>query len=193
MRNNIMMTAAINSWTWNWTIVSADLDLAHVMLPLSSFRLKNENPTGESPAFRVLHNYQTPVLDPFAGVLLVPAGDQNPNFFEITGKEELPPYTLASVGEYVDVLESMGTYMMKNPSVQRLEGVIRIPCHAHSRGAKFPRGMQPHSPSAIDTPVHLYRFDDVVEGEMPLLVMRAPLSPHCPKNGDGTVIGVGKN
>ncbi len=188
-----MMTAAINSWTRDWTIVSADLDLAHVMLPLSSFQLKNENPTGESPAFRVLHNYQTPALDPFAGVLLVPAGDQKPSFFEITSKEQLPLYTLDTVGEYVDVLESMGTYMMKNPSVQRLEGVIKIPCHAHSHGAKFPRGTRPHSPSAIDTPVHLYQFDGVVEGGRHLLVMRAPLSPHCPKNGDGTAIAIGKN
>jgi hypothetical protein len=193
MRNKIMMTAAVSSWSYNWTIVSADLDLAHVMLPLSSFRLQNVSPAGKSPAFKVLHNHQAPALDPFVGSVLVPAGDQQPNFFEITGKEQLPPYTLDTVGEYVDVLESMGTYMMKNPSVQRLEGVIKIPCHAHSRGVKFPRGTQPHSPSAIETPVHLYQFDGVVEIDLPLLVMRAPLSPHCPKNGDGTVIAVGKN
>jgi hypothetical protein len=193
MRNDIMMTAAINSWTRNWTIVSSDLDLAHVLLPLSSFTLENVSPAGQNPQFRVLHNYQAPALDCFANALLVPAGDQQPSFFEIAGKEELPPYTLDTVGEYVDVLESMGTYMMRNPSVQRLEGVMKIPCHAHSRGAKFPRGTQSHSPSTIDTPVHLYQFGGVVKGGLPLLVMRAPLSPHCPKNGDGTAIGVGKN
>jgi hypothetical protein len=192
MRNNIMSPSAINAWTRNWTIVSADLDLAHVMLPLSSFRLENVSPAGKNPRFRVLHD-QAPALDCFANTVLVPAGDQEASFFDITRKEELPTYTLDTVGEYVDVLESMGAYMMRNPSVQRLEGVIKIPCHAHSRSAKFPRGTQPHSPSTIDTPVHLFQFDGVVEGGLPLLVMRAPLSPHCPKNGDGTVIGTGKN
>src|SRR5882757_6241743 len=156
MRNNIMMTAAINSWTRDWTIVSADLDLAHVMLPLSSFRLKNEDTTGESPAFRVLHNYQTPALDCFAGALLHPAGDEQPSFFEITKKELLPLYTLDTVGEYVEVLESMGQYMTRNPAVQRLEGVIKIPCHAHS--GKFPQGVLPHSPATINATVHLYQF-----------------------------------
>jgi len=186
-----MMTSAINSWTRNWTIVSADLDLAHVMLPLTSFRLENVSAAGKTPAFRVLHD-QAPALDCFAGSLLVPAGDQQPSFFEITRKEELPLYTLDTVGEYVDVLESMGTYMMKNPAVQRLEGVMKIPCHAHSRSTKFPRGTQPHSPSTIDTPVHLYQFGGVVTGGLPLLVMRAPLSPQCPMNGDGTALGTGR-
>jgi hypothetical protein len=147
---------------------------------------------GQNPQFRVLHG-QAPALDCFANTVLVPAGDQQPSFFDITRKEELPPYDLDTVGEYVDVLESMGAYMMRNPSVQRLEGVIRIPCHAHSRSVKFPRGTQPHSPSSIDTPVHLYQFAGVVKEGLPLLVIRAPLSPHCPQNGDGTVIATGKN
>jgi hypothetical protein len=186
-----MNTAAINSWTRNWTIVSADLDLAHVMLPLSSFKLENVSPAGKSPAFRVLHD-QAPALDCFAGAVLTPAGDQLPTFFEITRKEQLPLYTLNTVDEYVEVLESMGSYMLKNPAVQRLEGVIKIPCHAHSRGTKFPRGTQPHSPTTVDSPVHLYQFSGVVEGGLPLLVMRAPLSPYCPMNGDGTALGTGR-
>lgn len=189
-----MNTAAIQSWTTrNWTIVSADLDLAHVMLPLSSFKLENVSPADESPRFRVLHNYQAPDLDPFEGSMLVPAGDQPPSFFDITGKEALPLYSLNTVGDYVEVLESMGTYMTKNPSIQRLEGVIKIPCHAHSHGVKFPRGTRRHSPSTISTPVHLYQFAGVVEGGLPLLVIRAPLSPQCPANGDGSVVGYGKN
>jgi hypothetical protein len=170
-------------------MVSADLDLAHVMLPLSSFRLENVSPAGKSPAFRVTHNH-APALDCFADSLLVPAGDQQPTFFEITSKEQLPLYTLDTVGEYVDVLESMGTFMMKNPSVQRLEGMMKMPCHA---SAQFPRAKQAQSPSAIDTPVHLYQFAGVVKGGLPLLVMRAPLSPHSPMNGDGTAIATGKN
>ena len=185
-----MITAAINSWTRNWTIVSADLDLAHVMLPLTSFRLENVSAAGKTPAFRVLHDHQAPALDCFAGTLLVPAGDQQPSFFEITKKEELPPYSLDTVGDYVEVLDSMGTFMTKNPSVQRLEGVIKIPCHAHS--TKYPKDALPHSPSVNDTLVHLYQFGGVVKGGLPLLVMRTPLSPQCPVNGDGTALGTGR-
>jgi hypothetical protein len=189
-----MTTAAIDSWTRNWTIVSADLDLAHVMLPLSSFRLANQSPAGTPPEYRVLHNNQPPALDCFAESSLVPVGDRQATFFEITGKEELPLYTLDSVGEYVDVLESMGAYMQKNPGVQRLEGVIQIPCHAHGakfpQGAKYPPGAIPgHSPLTVKTTVHLYQFDNVVEGGRHLLVVRAPLSPLCPMNGDGTALG----
>jgi len=181
------MTAATNSWTRNWTIVSADLDLAHVMLPLSSFRLENASPDSTSPVFRVLHN-NPPALDCFAESRLTPAGDGQPTFYEITGKEQLPLYTHATVGEYIDVLESMGPYMMRNPGVHRLEGVIKIPCHAH--GGKCAPGEQGwHVPSTIQTAVHLYQFGGVVEGGRSLLVVRAPLSEHCPMNGDGTVIG----
>jgi hypothetical protein len=148
------------------------------------------SPAGSSPAFRVLHNDRAPALDCFADSVLVPAGDQQASFFDITSKEELPLYAQDTVSEYVDVLESMSTYMMKNPSVLRLEGVIKMPCHAYS--AKFPPGTQPHSPSTIDTAVHLYQFGPVVKGGLHLLVMRTPLSPFCPTNGDGTAIGVGK-
>jgi hypothetical protein len=190
-----MMPAAINPWTRDWQIVSADLDLAHVMLPLSSFKLKLVEDENPSPAFRVTHNYQAPALDYFAGVVLTLVGDQPPSLSDITGKEKLPLYTLNTVGDYVDVLDTMGRYMMEHPEVQHLQGNIKIPCHAHSRGVKFPRGTQRHSPSTIDTPLHLYKFDGVVEGGLSLLVVRAPFSPHCPspKNGDGTAIGVGRN
>src|SRR5258707_168298 len=127
-----MSPSAINAWTRDWTVVSADLDLAHVMLPLSSFRLEYVSQAGNNAGFRVMHNH-APALDCFADSLLIPAGDQQPSFFEITRKEELPLYTLDTVSEYVDVLESMGTFMTKNPSVQRLEGVMKMPCHASAQ------------------------------------------------------------
>jgi hypothetical protein len=184
------MNTVADPWTRNWTMVSADLDLAHVMLPLSSFTLVKENPAGDSPAYRVMHNYQAPDLDCFAASRLVPAGDQQASFFSITGKEELPLYAHDTVGAYIEVLQSMSTYMTQYPTVQRLEGIIKMPCHAHS--AQFPQGTQPHSPSTFDTPVHLYRFDGVVTGGLTLLVVRTPLSPLCPRNGDGTAMGVNK-
>jgi hypothetical protein len=179
------MNTVADPWTRNWTIVSADLDLAHVMLPLSSFTLVKDT---NSPAYRVMHNYQAPALDCFAASLLVPAGTQQASFFDITSKEQLPLYTHDTVGEYVEVLQSMCTYMTENTAVQRLEGIIKMPCHAHS--AQFPEGTQPHPPATFDTPVHLYRFDGVVTGGLPLLVVRTPLSPLCPGNGDGTAMGV---
>jgi len=191
MRNNIMTPAAINSWSRNWTIVSADLDLAHLMLPLSSFKLENVSPAGKNPQFRVLHD-QPPALDCFADSLLVPAGNQQPNFYDITKKEQLPLYGLDTVGEYVDVLDAMGSYMMKNKEVQRLQGVIKMPCHAHS--AKYSPGAPGHhAPSTVDLEVHLYQFAGVLEGGLPLLVIRAPLSYRCAMNGDGTAIGTGRN
>jgi hypothetical protein len=186
-----MTPAAINSWKRSWTIVSADLDLAHVMLPLSSFRLETGSPAGKSPEFRVLHE-QPPALNCFADSVLVPAGDQQPNFYDITSKEQLPVYGPDTVGEYIDVLESMGSYLMKNPGVQRLQGVIKMPCHAHS--AKYsPGAPHHHAPSTVEVTVNLYQFAGAVEGGLPLLVIRAPLSSRCPMNGDGTAIGTGKN
>jgi hypothetical protein len=182
-----MMTAAINSWTRNWMIVSADLDLAHVMLPLSSFRLE-ATPDNTSPVFRVLHNNQAPALDCFAESRLVPADGSQPTFSDITGKKQLPLYTLATVGDYIDVQDQMGQYLMEHSDVQHLEGKIKIPCH--SQDGKRARGTKDwHSPAAIEIDVKLYQFSGAVEGGRPLLVVRAPLSPRCPMNGDGTVVG----
>ena len=41
----------------------------------------------------------------------------------------------------------------------------------------------------INTLIQVYQFSDVVDGKRPLLVVRAPLSPVCPTNGNGTAIG----
>jgi len=188
-----MMTAAVKSWTHNWTIVSADLVLAHVMLPLTSFRLEEDadaSPDGTKPVFRVFHNDRDPALNCFAETRLrLAGGDRQPDFHAITGKEQLPLYTLATVGAYIDVLELMGPYLTKNQKeIQRLQGTIKIPCHAHG-GKCAPGETGWHSPSAIDVDVHFYHFGDVVEGGRSLLVVRAPLSKKCPMNGDGTVIG----
>jgi hypothetical protein len=161
------------------------------MLPLSSFKLQNVSPAGEDPQFRVLHD-QAPALDCFAQSVLVPAGDEQANFYDITKKEQLPLYGLGTLGEYIDVLDAMGSYMTKNPGVQRLQGVIKMPCHAHS--AKYSPGTpEHHTPSTLDLTVNLYQFAGVVEGGLPLLVIRAPLTSRCPMNGDGTVLGTGKN
>jgi hypothetical protein len=191
MRNNIMTTAT-DSWTRNWTIVSADVDLAHVMLPLSSFRLENVSPAGQSPVYRVVHNDQPPAPDCFAESYLVPVGNHRPTFLEITQRQDLPFYATDTEDQYVEVADLMAKYMTQNTGVQRLEGVIKVPCQAG--GAPVSQGAMPsHSHLAVETKVHLYRFDNVVKGDLPLLVVRAPLSPDGPTNGDGTAVGYGRN
>ena len=85
--------------------------------------------------------------------------------------------------------QAMATHMQKDGDVKRLQGVIKVPCHAH--GAPLAKGAVPgHSPLWIKTLIHFYQFSDVIDGDRPLLVARAPLSPMCPLNGDGTALGL---
>src|SRR5882724_9155862 len=113
MRNKIMMTAA-DPWTRNWTIVSADPNVAHVMLPLSSFTLKNVSLAGTSPVYQIVHNDEVPDPDCFAGSFLVPVGNHRPTFAEITQRADLPLYTPDTVDQYIEVADLMGTYLMRN-------------------------------------------------------------------------------
>lgn len=187
-----MRPADSNPWIRNWTIVRADLDIAHVMLPLSNFRLHDVNTTGANISYQLVHNHQAPVPDCFSGAVLMQTGRDEPSFFEITGLEQLPTYDQDTAAQYVNISETMGTYLAENTNVQRLEGVIRIPCHAH--GAQIPKGASPgHSPVTIKTTVQFYQFPNAVDGGLSLLVVRTPLSPACPVNGDGTAVGVGKH
>lgn len=184
-----MTSAKDNPWDRTWTIVRSDLDIAHVMLPLNNFKLQGI--TAGKPGYQLVHSNQPPVPNCFDCALLTQIGADEPTFFEITGLEQLPPYSQEMIGEYVKVSESMAFYLTQNPSVKRLEGVIRIPCHAH--GATVRDDSLPgHSPMTVKTPVQFYQFPNAIAGGFSLLVVRAPLSPVCPTNGDGTAIGMGK-
>jgi hypothetical protein len=187
-----MTSATADPWTRNWTIVSADLDVAHVMLPLSNFRLDNLSNGGNAPVYRVTHNAGPPAPDYFSGALLRPSGANAPSFFDITKMGQLPLYTQETASQYADVSDLMGTYLAQNTAVRRLEGQIRIPCHP-AGGQPPPDTLPGHSPQTITTLVHLYQFDNAVTGGRPLLVVHTPLSPTCPTNGDGTAIGMGKD
>ncbi len=188
-----MKATTQDPWTRDWQIVSAQLDIAHVMLPLSSFRLDIKNPGEASPLYRIAYNTQAPTPDCFAGTELAPVAGEEVTFYRITKRERLPSYApdADTVSEYSAIADMMSAFMQKNRSVSRLEGTIRIPCHAH--GTDVRQGRAPHSPLSFETTVHFYRFDRVVDGKLPLLVVRTPLSPLCPWNADGTAMGLGKN
>jgi hypothetical protein len=184
------MTTAKEDVAWSgrsWQIVRADLDLAHVFLSLSSFTFEPTTKNGVS-GYTISHTGQAPAPDCFSEVFLVPLGSHKPTFREITDKDDLPLFSKDTATEYSDVSDKVASYMDQNREVQRLEGVVKIPCHAH--GAQLPATvMADHPPMWIKTLLHVYQFGNVVKGDRPLILFRAPLSPVCPVNGDGSAIG----
>jgi hypothetical protein len=150
-----------------WQIVRADLGLAHVFMPLSGFKFQ---PAAAGNSYTIAHR---------------------PTFEQIAQCKTLPVYDTSSASIYADVSAKVDMFMDQDPEVQRLEGVIRVPCHAH--GAQLADDvLADHSPFWIRTIIHVYQFSNVVGGDGPLLLFRAPLSPLCPTNGDGTAVGIAK-
>jgi hypothetical protein len=183
-----------------WQIVRADLDLAHVFLPLNQFFFqpttrKKDGVKGVLKGYTITHTYQTPQPDWFSDSFLAPVGTISPPAFdEIWNEKTLPAYDSDSATDYADASELIVAHMEQNRDVKRLEGIIRVPCHAH--GAKINdkdnNKIPPdHSPMWINTLIQVYQFSGVVDGKLPLLVIRAPLSPICPTNGGGTATGYG--
>jgi hypothetical protein len=183
-----------------WQIVRSDLELAHIFLPLNQFLFQpmtRKDPKGYSvKGYTISHAYQAPQPDCFSRSFLAPVGTQPPpaldEFWD--GKKPLPVYDNDSATAYVDVSESIVAHMEQNPEVKRLEGIIRVPCHAHGATIKDKDDKEippDHSPMWINTLIQVYQFSDVVVGKRPLLVIRAPLSPICPTNGGGTATGYG--
>jgi len=170
-----------------WRIVTADTDLAHVFPPPSTFSFV---PASSGAGFNIKH--QTPTPDCFCNTVLVRAGHTEPTFEQMTGETELPEWADDNdviKGKYSTAQDRMRSHFLLDPDVQRLQGLIRVPCHAH--GAKLAtKFVQNHSPMWIQTLIHVYQFPSVVNGDAPLLVIWAPLSPVCPLNGNGTVIGL---
>lgn len=171
-----------------WQIVRADLELAHVFLPLSSFTFKPATRKDGLEGYTIAHTYQAPHPDCFARTFLLPVGTKDAAFDTIADRKTLPMYDSDRATTYSEVAAKMATYMDKNRDVKRLEGEIKIPCHAH--GAELSEEAVPgHSPMWVKALIHVYQFSGVVDGKHPLLVIRAPLSPFCPMNGDGTALG----
>jgi hypothetical protein len=88
------------------------------------------------------------------------------------------------------VADGIVEFVGSTPGIRRLEGVVRIECH-------YPRvplanGVKPHAVSNFDAEVHVYQFEGAFEDGLPLLFVRFPLSPRCPRNSDGTAVGFGR-
>jgi hypothetical protein len=200
--DNIMTST--NPWTDpTWTVVRADLDIAHVMLPLCSFKLQTApKAVGEYASYVIAYKHQAPAPDSFGGVTLVETGEDELQLSDIPGITDLPgvpkggklpPYDTDSATLYTQASELMSNYLTQHSELQRLEAIMQIPCHAHgSRTEKYDPPIPNHLPFTIKTTVQLYQISDAVTDGSPLLVIRTPLSPTCPVNGNGTAIGVGK-
>ena len=173
-----------------WHIVRADLNLAHVFMPLSSFTFEAATTPEGVSGYTIAHTYQAPLPDFFTGIFLRSVGKDQPQFQVITKKRSLPFYSKTSATEYSDVSDQMAEYMEDNPQFQHLESKIMVPCHANC--APVP-GEAPskHPPQWDMTDIHIYQFGDVVNGKHPLLLIRAPFSPLCRTNGGGTATGYG--
>lgn len=185
-----MTSVAADPWTRKWSIVRSDMDIAHVMLPLSDFRLQITSASGSPPVYQFVQSADTPVPDCLVEAQFQPVGAAQPTFFDITRMKTLPPYTQDTDSAYVDVSDLLSTYLTANTTVQRLEGQIRM-APAGPEAAKRP-GMS-LAGGAFTTTLHLYQFSNAVEGGVPLLLVRAPITGSCLTNGDGTAMGVGKN
>jgi hypothetical protein len=175
-------------WARIWRIVRSDLDIAHVMSPLTDFTLQKANGQSQAPGYELIQNEAAAGADLFAGVRLSPRGTRAPSFSDITGLPLLPMFSEATSGQYVQVSDMMSDYLTQNPDVERLEGVVRIPCHSPIT----PEAPHDHPPLFIKTIIQFYQFSNVVEADSALLVVRAPLSPLCPANGNGMALGIGR-
>jgi hypothetical protein len=187
---NIMASSSNDSWQTGrpWQIVSADLDLAHVFLPLK-FNFTPHTREDGLQGYKITHLFQAPYPDSFTESFLVCAGHTQPTFKTIADRDTLPNYESKWAADYTKVALRMASHMDKDRDVKRLEGIIKVPCHAHA--APLATGaVAGHPPMWIKTLIHFYQFSNVIDGDRPLLVARAPLSPMCPLNGDGTALGL---
>jgi hypothetical protein len=206
-----MSIAPTNTWgnIWDihtWTVVRADLDIAHVMLPLHHFSMKS---AGTNGGFNLARSYQTPEPDCFKDVVFNTAGEKMPGETELKAIEPLyddptnvlprplPLFNSDNEKKYYVLACKLGAYLATRPELLRLEAQVKIPCHGF--GSKIRDGrLQGHAPMIVNTPLQVYVFPDVVQPALgsdllqSLLVVRTPLSPACPFNGDGTAIGFGR-
>jgi len=172
-----------------WQIVRADLDLAHVFMPLSSFRFEPAQDPKLGSGYRIVHNFQAPHPNCFGDTFLRPAGRSRPTFETAARRKTLPAYDAKSAADYATISEHLSDFVDRDHEVRRLEGIVRVPCHAHG-GSQPKNALHGHNPMWIKTTVHFYQFDNVIDGDRPLLLVRAPLSPLCPTNTDGTAVGL---
>ena len=191
-----MASKSTTQWNLKWTIVRADRDLEHVMLPLKTFRMRTINRKAPR-SYQLVHEDPPPTQTCFAGAKLVHIGHEPPDLRKILGKSKakLPAYDQNNkkiVTRYAKDSELISSYMAVNPQIERLEGVVTIPCHDPAVPL-HKKALVGHEPFKVQTLLQFYHFPKAVEGGHSLLFVRAPVRPGCPMNGDGTAGGVGHN
>lgn len=185
-----MKPNAADSWERDWSIISADADIAHLMTQMTDFRFRKVQSAGNGPEYEVVYNGPPPSPDHFSGIRFVPVEGREVHFRDIPRSETLPAYKQGNGYPYGKVADGIVEFIGSTPNIQRLEGVLRVDCH----DPKWPlaSGVKPHAVSSFDADVHFYQFDGAFEDGLPLLLVRFPLSPRCPRNGDGTAVGFGR-
>ncbi len=185
-----MKPTAADSWERDWSIISADADIEHLMIQMTDFRFRNLSPTGSHPEYEVVYNGAPPSPDHFSGIRFLPVAGRDVSFRAIPRTRPLPAYKPGNGYPYGKVADGIIEFMGTTPDIRRLEGVLRVDCH--DARVALGAGVKPHSVRTFDADVHFYQFDGAFEDGLPLLLVRFPLSPRCPRNGDGTAIGFGR-
>jgi len=172
-----------------WQIVRADLDLAHVFMPLSNFRFEQVNDPKLGIGYKIVHGFQAPHPNCFCDTFLRPAGKTQPSFETAAKRKTLNAYDSNTAADYKTVTSNLLEFLDRDHEVRRLEGFIKVPCHALG-GPQPDDALTGHSPLWMKTLLHVYQFESVIDGDRPFLLLRAPLAPLCPTNNDGSAVGL---
>ena len=170
-------------WTGDstWRIVGADLDLRHVFTPKNKFTFKQIR-----DGFRVAPVDPSTVGDCFRDTFLRRVGSRNPSLNDIEGLDTLADFETLDAKRSSDVLDTLAAHVNQNHDLLHLEGMITILCH------ETPDQLRPnrpaHEPLQVKTKICVYQINDA-GAKGPFLLIRAPSSPGCPRNGDGTAGG----
>jgi hypothetical protein len=169
-------------WNGSWQIVRADLDLSHVFAPQDTIAFAR-NGSG----YKVVHTGSAPDAQCFNDAVLSPVAGDLPSFGKFHNGR-LPLFSRHHKHRYRDLADRLEGFAQENPSVQRLEGTIQIPCHRHSHQAQE-SAADHHETRMMTTKIRVYQFADAVENGKRLLMIYKPLDPSCAANGNGTVLG----
>jgi hypothetical protein len=181
------MYKTADPWTRDskWQIVRADVDLEHV------FALKTwitfEFVDG---GFKVVPEGPARIGECFQNTFLRRMGSLQPTLDDVDGINTLANFGSLSALQCSNVMETLATHVDRSADLLHLEGVITIPCHETDAQLKAipPAPRPPHAPLPVQTKICVYQIDDP-EAEAPFLLIRAPFSPLCLANGNGSVVG----
>jgi hypothetical protein len=172
-------------WTGDstWRIVGADLDLQHVFIPASRITF-----TAIDGGFRVAPVGPTSTGDCFRDTFLRRVGSRLPSLNDVEGLDTLADFETLDAKRSSDVLDTLATHVDQNEDLLHLEGMITILCHETADQLRAPPTRPAHAPLRVETKICVYQINDA-GAKGPFLLIRAPFSPTCPLNGNGTVGG----